>query len=68
MGSVILQEETGVPRENLRCLVESNWTTLFSHGAKVIFNQITAWSRNRTLNTVVRDKWSTTVSPGKKKC
>ena len=31
MGSVLWQEETGVPGENLRCLVESNWATLFSH-------------------------------------
>ena len=51
MGPVLLQEETGVPGENLRCLVESNWTTLFSHVTKVNFNQITARSRNRTLVT-----------------
>ena len=56
MGSVLLQEETGVPGENVWCLVESNWTTLFSHVTK-----ITAWSRNRTLVTVVRDTCTTTV-------
>ena len=28
MGPVLLQEESGVLGENLRCLVESNWTTL----------------------------------------
>ena len=35
VGPVLLQEETGVRRANLRCLVESNWTTLFSHVTKV---------------------------------
>ena len=30
MGPVLLQEETGVPGENLRRLVESNWTTLLT--------------------------------------
>ena len=32
---VLVQEKTGVPGENLRCLVETNWTTLFSHVTKV---------------------------------
>ena len=35
MGPVLLQEETGVPGGNLRCLVETNWTTLFSRVAKI---------------------------------
>ena len=35
MGPVLLQEETGIRGENMRCLVESNWTTLLSHVAKV---------------------------------
>ena len=35
MGPVLLQEETRVSGENLRCLVESNWTTLFSHETNV---------------------------------
>ena len=60
MGPVLVQEETGVPGENLRCLVKSNWTTLFSHLTKVT-NQITAWSWNRTLVTVVKDTCTTTV-------
>ena len=34
MVPVLLQEETGVPGENLQWLVESNWTTLFSHVAR----------------------------------
>ena len=66
--SVLLQEETGVSGENLRCLVESNWTTLFSHVTKVTFNQITARSRNQTLVTVVRNMCpSTTVPPALQK-
>ena len=36
MGPVLLQEETGVPGENLRSSVRSNWTTLLSHVTKVI--------------------------------
>ena len=58
-------EETGVLGENLRCLVESNWTRIFSNVAliKGNFNQITARSRNRTLVTVVRDTCTTTVPP-----
>ena len=35
MGPVLLQE-TGVPGENLQCLVETNWVTCFSHVTKVI--------------------------------
>ena len=35
MGPVLLPEETEVPGENLRCLVEPNQTTLFSHVTKV---------------------------------
>ena len=35
MGPVLLQEETGEPEENLRGLVETNWTTFFSHVTKV---------------------------------
>ena len=38
MDSLLLQEETGVPGvpgENLRCLVESNWTTFLTHMTKV---------------------------------
>ena len=35
MGPVLLQEETGVPGENLPCLVELNWTIFFSHVTKV---------------------------------
>ena len=31
MDPVLLHEEARVPGENLRCLVESNWTVLFSH-------------------------------------
>ena len=58
MGPVLLQEETGVSGENLRCLVELNWATLFSHVTKV-----TARGRNRTLVTVVRDTCTTTVPP-----
>ena len=36
MGPVWLLEETGVLEENLRCLVESNWTSLFSHMTKLL--------------------------------
>ena len=61
MCPVLLQKETGVPGENLRRLVESNWITVFSHVTKVTFNQITARSRNRTLVTVVRDTCTTTA-------
>ena len=61
MSPVLLQEETGVPGENLRCFVESKWTTLFSRVTKITFNQITARSRNRTQVTVVRDTCTTTV-------
>ena len=35
MGPVLLQEETGVPGENLRFLEESNWTTLSSQVTNV---------------------------------
>ena len=35
MGPVLLQEETGVPGENLRRLVDSNRTVLFSYVTKV---------------------------------
>ena len=35
MGPVLLEEGNGVPGENLRCLVESNLTTPFSHVTKV---------------------------------
>ena len=34
-SSVLLQEETKVPGENLQCSVESNCTTLFSNVTKV---------------------------------
>ena len=44
MGPVLLQEEIGVPGENLRCLVEPNWTLLTCD--KGNFNQITARSQN----------------------
>ena len=55
LGLVLLQEETEVPGENLRCLVQSIWTTLFSHLNKVtLIIYIPAWSRSRTLVTVVR--------------
>ena len=40
MGPVLLREETGVPGENLQCLVT------FDRGN---FNQITALRRNRIL-------------------
>ena len=63
MGPVLLQEETGLSGENLRCLVESNWTTIFSHVTTVTFNQITTRSRNRTQVTVVRDTCTSTVPP-----
>ena len=53
MAPVLLQEETGVPGENLRCLVETNWTTLFSHVTKVILIS--------HLVTVVRGTCTTTV-------
>ena len=54
-GLVLLQEEAEVPGENLRCLVESIWTTLFSHLNKVtLIRYIPAWSRSRTLVTMVR--------------
>ena len=36
MGPVLIQEETGVSGENLRCLIEWNWTIIFSHMTKVI--------------------------------
>ena len=35
VGPALLQEETGVPGENLRCLARSNWTTQFSHVTKL---------------------------------
>lgn len=35
MGLVLSQEETGVPEENMRCLVESKWATLLSHVIKL---------------------------------
>ena len=35
MGPVLLQDETGIPGENLRYLVKSHWTTFFSHVTKV---------------------------------
>ena len=35
MGPVLLREETGVLGENLRCMVESNCSTLFSHMTKI---------------------------------
>ena len=55
IGLVLLQEEAEVPGENLRCLVQSIWTTLFSHLNKVtLIIYIPAWSRSRTLVTVVR--------------
>ena len=57
MGPVLIQEETGVPGENLRRLVESNWTALFSHVTKVTL------IRNLTIVTVVRDACTTTVPP-----
>ena len=55
LGLVLLQEKAEVPGENLQCLVESNWTTLLSHLNKVTLTiYIPAWSRSRTLVTVVR--------------
>ena len=45
MTAVFLQKETGVPEENLRCLVELNWTILFSldqGNFKDNFNRINA--------------------------
>ena len=60
MVPVLLQEETGVLRENLQCFVDSDLTTLFSHD-QGNFNQITVRSTNRTLVTVVRDTCTTTV-------
>ena len=62
MGPVLLQEETGVPGENLRCLVETDRTTLLTYDQSN-FNQITAWSRKKTLVTVVRDTCTTTEPP-----
>ena len=58
MGPILLRMETGVPGENLRCLVKSSWTILFSHETKV-----TLISQNRNLVTVVRDTCTTTVPP-----
>ena len=49
MDPVLLQEETRVPRENMRCLVETNWTTTLHTCDQGNFNQITAQSRNQTL-------------------
>ena len=35
MGPVLLQDEIEKPRENMRCTVQSNWTTMFSRVTKV---------------------------------
>ena len=35
VGPMLLHVKTGVLGENLRCLVESNWTTVFSHVTEV---------------------------------
>ena len=62
MGPVLLREETGVPGEILRYLVQSNWTTLLTYN-QGNFNQITARSRNGTLVRVVVDMCTTTMPP-----
>ena len=62
MGPVLAQEETGVPGENLRCLVVKMDDTLLTRDQDN-FNQITARSRNQALVTVVRDTCTTTVPP-----
>ena len=62
MGPVLLQEQTGVPGENLRCLVEKQDNTVLTYD-QGNFNQITTRSRNRTLVTIVRDTCTATVPP-----
>ena len=60
MGSLLLLKETRVPRQNLQRLVNSNWTTVFSHVTKVT---LIMWIRNPTLVTMVKDTCTTTVPP-----
>ena len=54
IGPVFVQEETGVPGENVRCLVESNWKHSSHMRPRWNFNLITALSRNRTRVTEVK--------------
>ena len=61
MGPMLPQKETGVPEENLRCLVESKWTTQFSHVTMVNLIRKLHGTENRP--PVVRDKYTTTVPP-----
>ena len=55
MGPVLLQEETGVSGENLRCFGTVKLDTTLLKRDQGNYNQITAWNRNRTFVTVVRD-------------
>ena len=54
IGPVFVQEETRVPGENMRCLVESNWNQSSHMRPRWNFILITALSRNRTRVTEVK--------------
>ena len=63
MGPVLLQEEIGLPGENLRYLLETNWRTLFQHMTKATLIRWLHEAEIWTRVTVVRDTCITTVSP-----
>jgi hypothetical protein len=72
IGLVLLQEETGAPGQNLRCLVESNWKHSSQMWLRWNYNQTTAHcTRNQTQVTKMKDtrhmltwemKWSLQAS------
>ena len=62
IGPVFVLEETGIPGENLRCLVESNWKHSSHMRPRWNFNLITALSRNRTACVLMSNLSSSSSS------